>query len=130
MFARASLAARQLEEAKTVLDHRIHYFPTTSEKSSANLLHQFPCSLHDISSTFITLKSGLTEKLDYRDHLKYHLYGAIIYIAMHEWDKALLFLEIVLFTPTTNTASFIQVEAYRKWLLVCLISRGKVSQEN
>ena len=49
-------------------------------------------------------------------------------MALKDWDKALLFLEIVLFTPTNNTASMIQVVAYRKWVLVCLIANGKVGR--
>ena len=28
--------------------------------------------------------------------------------------------------PTANTASMIQVEAYKKWVLICLLEHGKV----
>ena len=130
IFARLCLRGRLFSEAKTVLDRKIRYFPSTSDKAASNPLHPYSCSNHDTSSTYISLKSGLTDKLDYRDHLKYHLYGAIVYMALKEWDKALLFLDIVLFTPTNNTASLIQAEAYRKWVLVCLISKGKVGRRH
>ena len=48
------------------------------------------------------------------------------YIGLKDWERALLFLEIVLVSPTSNTASKIQVEAYKKWVLVSLLYRGKV----
>lgn len=128
LFARLCLRGRLFREATIILDQKIRYFPSTSDKASSNPLHPYACSIHDISSTYITIKSGLTDKIDYRDHLKYHLHGAIMYMALKEWEKALLFLEIVLFTPTNNTASLIQVEAYRKWVLICLIVDGKVAK--
>jgi hypothetical protein len=68
-----------------------------------------------------------SEMLGYRDHLMYYLYGGMIYMAVKDWDRALLFLEVVLNSPTTNTASMIQIEAYKKWVLVGLLHKGKVS---
>ena len=126
-LASTALRARAFQESTAVLKHDIRYLPTTSDKFSSNPLHPYPCSAHSTSTTYITYKSGLTEKLDYREYLRYHLYGAMIYVALKEWDRALLFLEIIISAPTNNTASLIQVEAYRKWVLVCLIANGKVS---
>ena len=51
-------------------------------------------------------------------------------MAFKDWERALLFLEIVMVSPTANTASKIQVEAYKKWVLVSLLHRGKVSISN
>lgn len=51
----------------------------------------------------------------------------MIYIGLRDWERALLFLEIVIASPTINTTSIIQVEAYKKWVLVSLLLKGHVS---
>ena len=84
-------------------------------------------SRHDTSSTFITPESGLSAKLEYRDHLIYFLYGAMIFMALKKWKRALLFLEIVIMSPVANNVSKIQVDAYKKWVLISLLSKGNVS---
>lgn len=87
---------------------------------------RYLCAHHDSGSTFITNASGLSDKLEYLDHLQYFLYGAMIYMALKKWKRALFFLEIVIMSPANNTASMIQVEAYKKWVLVGLLLKGKV----
>jgi hypothetical protein len=73
------------------------------------------------------LPAQTTEKLVYQDSLKYHLYGAMIYIGLWEWARALEFLEIVIASPVSSTnVSMIQVEAYKQWVLVSLLVHGKV----
>ena len=84
-------------------------------------------SRHDTSSTFITPESGLSAKLEYRDHLMYFLYGAMILMALKKWKRALLSLEIVIMSPVINNISKIQVDAYKKWVLVSLLYKGHVS---
>lgn len=84
-------------------------------------------SHHDSSSTFITPDSGLSAKLDYRDHLLYFLYGAMIFMGLKKWKRALLFLEIIIMSPVVSNVSKIQVDAYKKWALVSLICKGHVS---
>ena len=87
----------------------------------------FLSSNHDSSSTFITPESGLSAKLDYRDHLLYFLYGAMIYMGLKKWKRALFFLEIVIMSPVASNISKIQVDAYKKWVLVSLLYKGHVS---
>ncbi len=69
----------------------------------------------------------LSAKLEYRDHLMYFLYGAMIFMALKKWKRALLFLEIVIMSPVINNVSKIQVDAYKKWVLVSLLYKGHVS---
>ncbi len=128
VFARLCLEARAFQAALPVLDNDIFHFPPISEKAAANTGNWFPCSQHETSSTFITIPLGLTEKLDYRDHLEYFLFGAMIYMGLKNWERAQLFLEMVIVSPTTSTASMIQVHAYKKWVLVNLIYKGGVSR--
>ena len=87
----------------------------------------FLCSNHHTSSTFIIPESALSAPLDHRDQLQYFLYGAMIYMGLKEWKRALFFLETVLITPVLSNASKIQAEAYKKWILVNLLYKGHVS---
>ncbi len=126
IFARLCLEARAFAAAMPVLGNNLFYFPPTTNRAGEDNMFPFLCSNHSSSSTFITPDSGLSAKLDYHDHLQYFLFGAMIYMGLKQWKRALLFLETVLVTPVTNNASKIQVEAYRKWVLVNLLYRGVV----
>lgn len=123
IFADLCLRAKAFSAALPILENNIYYFPSISGKWSHLPL---PCSQHDISSTYITTATGLSDKLKYQDHLTYFLYGAMIYMGLRNWDRASLFLEIVVTSPTGHTASMIQVEAYKKWVLVSLLLTGRV----
>lgn len=85
------------------------------------------CSRHYSSSTYTIPESGLSAKLEYRDHLIYFLYGAMIFMGLKKWKRALHFLEIVIMSPVVNNVSRIQVDAYKKWVLVSLLYKGHVS---
>lgn len=50
----------------------------------------------------------------------------MVYMALKEWHRAILFLEIVLTAPAKSNSSRIQVEAYKKWVLANLLARGEV----
>lgn len=129
-FVGLCLEARAYADALPVLDNDIYHFPAVSEKAAeaaCNPLYLFPCSNHESSSTFITPNSGLSTKLQYIEHLQYFLYGAMLYMGLKDWDRAILFLEIVISSPTANTASKIQTEAFKKWVLVGLLHKGRVS---
>ena len=126
-FARLCLEARAFQKASPILDNDIFHFPPLTQKAATILGPKLPCSQHDTSSAFITVPSGLTEKVDYREYLQYFLFGAMLYMGAKNWARAQLFLEVVIIAPTSNTASMIQVEAYKKWVLVNLMLEGKVS---
>ena len=58
----------------------------------------------------------------------------MIYIALKDWERALVFLETVIASPVardnTGGTSRIQVEAYKKWILVGLVHKGQVSADS
>lgn len=70
---------------------------------------------------FVQPESGLT----YHDHLSYHFYSGLCYIALKRFDKALDALSLAIGARGHNT-SLIQVEAYKKYILVGLIEHGDV----
>lgn len=127
IFVRLCLETREYHEALPVLKNDIYHFPLNSDKGAGGPITRFACSHHESSSAFITVASSLSDKLEYQDHLKYFLYGAMIYIGLRDWERALLFVEIVIASPAINATSFIQVEAYKKWVLVSLLLKGHVS---
>lgn len=117
------LQASTFQAAKPVLDKDIYEFPSSAKAPKTGSL---PCSQHDTSSGFITDQTELSAALSYRDVLQYFMCGAMISMALREWNRAIIFLEVVLTAPTKNHASQIQVEAYKKWVLANLLARGEV----
>ena len=117
-----------------MLDKDISFFPLNSEKqaeAAINALSPYLCSNHDSSSNYINPASGISDRLIYQDHLQYFLYGGMIYMALKDWERALFFLEVVIGVPVARDsgggASKIQLEAYKKWVLVGLLQKGHVS---
>lgn len=129
LFVRLCLEAREYRAALPILGKDIFYFPSPAIIELVHINPPFPCSPHEFSSTFITMTSHLSAKLGYTHHLQYFIFGAMIYMKLKHWERALHFLEIVITCPTANTASMIQVEAYKKWILVNLVAYGIVSIE-
>ncbi|KAL8798856.1 MAG: hypothetical protein Q9182_006334 [Xanthomendoza sp. 2 TL-2023] len=123
LFVRLCLEARTFRAAKPVLDKRIYELPSSAKTMPSNL---FPCSQHDTSSGFITDKTELSDTISYRDILHYFLYGAMIYLALKEWPRAVHFLEVVLTAPSRHHSTQLQVEAYKKWILANLLAYGEV----
>ena len=113
--------------ALPIIDRNIFHFPPTTNKAAENSMFPYLSSNHESGSTFITPDSGLSAKLEYRDHLIYFLYGAMILMGLKKWKRALLFLEIVIISPVASNVSKIQVDAYKKWVLVSLLYKGRVS---
>ena len=129
LLPRLCLLAGDFAGAFPVLDKDVFHFPTMTVKAaeaSADPLSPYLCSFHENSCNYIHSASGLTAKLEYQDHMRYYLHGAMCYMALKDWDRALLFLEVVMMSPTTNIASQLQVQAYKKWVLVSLLRHGQV----
>ncbi|KAF7594271.1 COP9 signalosome complex subunit 3 [Aspergillus hancockii] len=125
-FIKLSLMTRSYKLALPVLDRQICHFPTTTGQAYQEYYQPLLSRKHESSMVFITDASGFSTKLTYRDHLQFFLCGAMIYMALKRWDKALHFLSIVISCPVTNAVSKIMVEGYKKWVLVSLLGYGKM----
>lgn len=119
------LRQQMYREALPILQATIHSFPAPK---SLQVESDYKCSAHIDSSAYITENSGLTEKLTTLDVHEYFLLGGMIYIALQQWEGARLYLECVLVSPSHGAPSGLQVEAYKKWVLVCCILKGSVSR--
>ncbi|KAJ5527996.1 hypothetical protein N7513_012155 [Penicillium frequentans] len=125
LLAQLCLAARVYTCALPVLNKHICHIPALPSRASSNSL-SIRCAEHESSQSFINETTGLASKLSYRDYLRYFLYGGMIYMALKEWRKASHFLGIVISMPTMGSVSMIMVEAYKKWILVGLLDKGKL----
>jgi COP9 signalosome complex subunit 3 len=119
------LASGIYEGALPIINRLIHSFPS---QSSHGFDGDFPCSDHLDSSGYITLRSGLTNKISERDVQEYYLLAAMICIGVgrRKWEDALTYLEMVITTPSQNTATGFMLEAYQKFLLLSCLA-GKVN---
>lgn len=126
LFVEQCLKHRTFSLALPVLDKDIYHIPSSIEDKFATTAIEEPCDPQAAPSSYITIGSGLTEELDGHRILEYFLYGAMIYMGLSNWQRALHFLEIVIRAPTRSCVSKVQLEAYKKWILVNLIEYGTV----
>ena len=123
-FIRQCLGAQTPSQALAILDQNIFAYPQALPKNApAEVLSED----HELSNAFITSTSGFSEDVLPQHVLEYYLLGAHVYMGMRNYQRARLFLEHVILYPTLqHTASIFQVEAYKKWILVGLLSDGKM----
>lgn len=107
-----------------VISRPVLYFPGKIGTSKISPL----CNLSLPNHVYISATTGLTKTLKASEVLEYFIYTASIYISMRQWDRALEALEDAICYPCKeNGTSKIMVEAYKKWILVSLLSKGKMS---
>lgn len=112
-------------DAIPVLDKPILYFPPAQKVPKSKLL----CNMSHPPSVYITPESGFTRKFTkYQEILEYLYYRGMVYIGTRHWRKAFQSLEdAVMFPCKEGGVSKIQIEAYKKWVLVGLLLDGKLS---
>ena len=120
---RLCLSLHMYREALPLLSATIHSFPASKPSP---LDGQYLCSPHTDRSAYITETGGITDKLSMYDVHEFFLLGGMIYIGLQQWKDARLYLECVLVSPSQGAPSVLQVEAYKKWVLVCCILKGTV----
>lgn len=118
-----SLALGTPTQALPILDKNIFAYPQTLSKS---VPAETVSDEHELSNAFITSESGFSEKVVPEHVLEYYLLGAHVYIGTRNYQRARLFLEHVILFPTQqHCTSTLQVEAFKKWILIGLLSEGK-----
>jgi COP9 signalosome complex subunit 3 len=124
LLLRLCLLARLPRQALPILDKDIYSLPTDPQRGVDDRL---PCANHELSATFITKSSNISAPLTASDVHEYYLLGAHVYIGLRRYARARLFLELVLGSPTQNVATPLMVEAYKRLILVNLLSTGSTS---
>ncbi|KAK9464089.1 uncharacterized protein V1516DRAFT_689067 [Lipomyces oligophaga] len=65
--------------------------------------------------------------LRYQDHLLYHYYAGVVCLGLEKFQEAFDFFQTVYCTPALgNVVSAVQIEAYKKMVLLSLINTGNV----
>lgn len=122
-LVRACLEAGVPSQALSILNKNIYAIPSEINKAVPDELLSEDVEL---SNGFITIKSGFTPKLKSELLLEYYLLGAMVYIGQRDWNRARLFLELIMLTPSLqHAASVFQIEAYKKWQIVGLLEEGR-----
>lgn len=109
-----------------MIDFRIYHVPSTSDKGSLSRSNQLHSIEEGASSPNLNANPDLSGRLSYRDYLEYFIYSGLIYVGLKQWENALFCFEVALTVPTTGPLSMLMSEAYKRWLLVGLLSKGKV----
>jgi COP9 signalosome complex subunit 3 len=123
-FVRQCLYLQTPSQALAILDQNIFAYPQALPKNAPT---EVLSEDHELSNAFITSTSGFSDKILPEYVLEYYLHGAWVYMAMRNYQRARLFLEHVILYPTLqHVASSYQMEAYKKWILVGLLSEGKL----
>lgn len=79
------------------------------------------------ASFYITPLTGLTGKLKHDMVMEYDVLCGLVYMARRDWSRASDALERVVTYPVKDKAvSKIMVEAYKKWILVAVLSTGNL----
>ncbi|KAI0472556.1 hypothetical protein GGR56DRAFT_570275 [Xylariaceae sp. FL0804] len=110
-----------IEPALQVIDKSIVFYPGMANSGNPKFL----CDTTLSPPLYISRDSGLTNNLTPAAVMKYDLTCGLMYCARREWAKAYAAFERVITYPTREGgASTIMVEAYKKWVLVGLLSKG------
>lgn len=105
--------------------HAITLQQALSAKCYRHAIHQFSLRKHPIKKFD---KSMITD-LTIQDFMLYQYYVGLVFIGMQDWESALDALTLVLSGPTAtsaNVVSAIQLEAYKRYVLVSLLLHGKI----
>ena len=116
-LAYQALRTKSYAEAIPILDRDIYQI--VSEPTTRPDGYSPPPSLSSLALAH-------TQRLIYQDVLTYFLYGGMIYLATGNYDRAIHLFELATIYPISTIPSMIQVEAYKKWILVSLIHKGKL----
>lgn len=67
---------------------------------------------------------GKVPELKIEHVLMYHYYGGMVYVGLKKLERALQFFSVAITAPAECTSQ-IMLEAYKKYMLVCLLMYGK-----
>lgn len=95
--------------------------PYFIRKCLLNKMYKLPLKILDIEITKVN-----PQWISIQDYLEYFYYGSMIYIGNKQYEKAFDALSIVLTAPIQKAVSAIQLEAYKKYILISFIHYGEV----
>ncbi|CAH1764557.1 20425_t:CDS:10, partial [Entrophospora sp. SA101] len=128
----AATRQKNLITIKPIANALLRYAPSPQHLTNVHQIFIKECLLSkcykqalQILDTDITEIELVGTGITYQDHLLYHYYGAMVYIGLKKYERAYYFLKLVISAPA-NIASQIQLEAYKKFVLISLLLRGRI----
>ena len=85
----------------------------------------FSLALNLLSNEILDIHKPTSSSFDSKYLLNFFYYSGCIYAAMKQFETALFYLEQSLTTPA-SVISQIMIESYKKFVLISLISKGKL----
>ncbi|RMZ86760.1 hypothetical protein DV736_g6017, partial [Chaetothyriales sp. CBS 134916] len=129
IYVRLCLLAGAYREGIDIVERPIYHIPAAGDKPTSVRPYSYICQSHETSAIYLTPNTGLTLKITSRAYLEYYIWGALCYIAVGQYEKAIPLLKIVILAPTQQqVSSLVQVEAYKKWVLLNLLLYGEVRE--
>lgn len=124
ILVKLALRTRSYNLVIPALDNIVLYFPLQSHVSKMKPL----CDISQHPTNYMTPDSGLIpRKPKFTDVLEYFFCCGLIYMGLEKWEMAQEYLENAIIYPSKASAvSKIQVEAYKKWILIGLMMDGKM----
>ncbi|KAI5858168.1 hypothetical protein GGS23DRAFT_586879 [Durotheca rogersii] len=125
LLAKLAYTTNNIEPALDVIDKKIVFYPGMANCGEPKYL----CDLSLSPPAYISRDTGLTSPLKSSSIMEYDLLCGLMYSSRRDWSKACQAFERVVTFPTREGgASKIMVEAYKKWLLVSLLSKGNLGE--
>ncbi|KAI1182281.1 cop9 subunit [Nemania serpens] len=124
LLAKLAYETDNIASALPVIEKDIVFYPGMANHDTP----QYLCDMELSPSSYISKNTGLTTLLRSSTVLEYDLLCGMMYCARREWGKArTAFKRAVTFPTKEHGCSKIMVEAFKKWILVSLLSEGKHS---
>ncbi|KAG8418030.1 hypothetical protein J3459_006419 [Metarhizium acridum] len=123
LLAKLAYSSNIVEAALEVFDCDILFYPDMSHSKDGRLL----CEPNLAPASYISAQTGLTDNVKQSTVLEYDHIRGLAYMSMGLWSKAEAAFEQVISHPSRDRGvSKIMVESYKRWILVGLLSQGKI----
>ncbi|KAL2758636.1 hypothetical protein ACRALDRAFT_2097163 [Sodiomyces alcalophilus JCM 7366] len=117
-----AFASGQLEPALPVIEKPYVFVPGMANQSSS----QYLCDLSAPPATYISQKTGLTDKLTKDMVMNYDYLCGRIFSSLRRWDEAYAaFARVVTFPTADGSFTQAMIDAYKKWMLTGTIALGR-----
>jgi COP9 signalosome complex subunit 3 len=125
LLAKLAYNTNHVDLALPIIDKNIVFFPGMSNYADSTILADTSLS----PSAYISRETGLTAQLKPASILEYDLLCGMSFCSRREWAKAHdAFERAVTFPTRDGGTSKIMVEAYKKWVLINLLWKGKQAE--
>ncbi|KAI2473267.1 hypothetical protein F4781DRAFT_381204 [Annulohypoxylon bovei var. microspora] len=123
LLAKLAYNTDNIDPALQVIDKNIVFFPGMANYGEPKHL----CDLTLPPPVYLSRETGLTGTLKSSLVMEYDLLRGMMYCSRRDWVKAYdAFEQVVAFPTREGGTSMIMIEAYKKWVLVSLLSKGKL----